>query len=115
MGGFLGFLLVAGCLATTLGCCAWMAAHVRRRGVAGAAIRAAMASYDEALHGTANDAHIEIQVQAQRKVPMRSPDDPWRPHHDEPAHPSAPDRRSHNRRPRRPRLFPRLLRRRPPR
>ncbi|MGC0422632.1 hypothetical protein [Embleya sp. AB8] len=79
MGGFLGFATVAGSLAVLLAGFRWLAMHVRRRGTAGAAIRAAMASYDEALHGTANDAHLEIREQARRKVPMQSPDDPWRP------------------------------------
>ncbi|MFI6977193.1 hypothetical protein ACIBSV_01240 [Embleya sp. NPDC050154] len=113
MGGFLGFLTVAGCLGTMLACCVWLASHVRRRGLAGAAIRGAMASYDEALHGTANDAHLEIQVQAQRKVPMRSPDDPWHPHRAELTRPEPPHHPAHTRRPHRPRLLARLARRHP--
>ncbi|WP_201261043.1 hypothetical protein [Embleya scabrispora] len=78
MGGLVGFAMVAGSLAAAVGVCLWLAARVRRRGTGGAAIRAAMSAYDEALHGTANDAYVEIQVQAQRKVPVRAPDDPWR-------------------------------------
>lgn len=78
MGGLVGFALVAGSLAAAVGVCLWLAARVRRRGTGGAAIRAAMSAYDEALHGTANDAYVEIRVQARRAVPLRSPDDPWR-------------------------------------
>ncbi|MET7369373.1 hypothetical protein ABZS61_26640 [Streptomyces sp. NPDC005566] len=70
-------LVGAGALAAVLGFFTWLASRVRRRGVAGAAISAAMASYDEAFRVTAHDAHYEIQAQAERKVPMLSPDDPW--------------------------------------
>ncbi|MDX6347262.1 MAG: hypothetical protein QOF84_2052 [Streptomyces sp.] len=76
MGDFLPFLVFVGCLGVALGFFAWLASHVRRRGVAGAAVRAAMASYDEAFRVTAHESHYEIQAQAERKVPVPSPDDP---------------------------------------
>lgn len=79
MGEFLPFLVVTGALAAVMGFFAWLASLVRRRGLAGAAVRAAMASYDEAFRVTAHDAHYEIQAQADRKVPMALPGDPWRP------------------------------------
>ncbi|MEV0238437.1 hypothetical protein AB0I06_00640 [Streptomyces sp. NPDC050674] len=41
-----------------------LASVVRRRGLAGSGIRAAMASYEEAFQVTAHDAHQEIQAQA---------------------------------------------------
>ncbi|MER5892158.1 hypothetical protein [Streptomyces sp. NPDC001876] len=76
-------LVLAGALAAVLGFFTWLASRVRRRGVAGAAISAAMASYDEAFRVTAHDAHYEIQAQAERKVPLLSPDEPWRRRRDE--------------------------------
>jgi hypothetical protein len=79
MGEFLPYLMVVGALAAIMGFFTWLASLVRRRGVAGAALRAAMASYNEAFRVTAYDSHYEIQAQAERKVPITSPDDPWRP------------------------------------
>ncbi|MFI9584936.1 hypothetical protein ACIHCQ_24510 [Streptomyces sp. NPDC052236] len=38
-----------------------------------------MASYDEAFRVTAHESHYEIKAQAERQVPMASPDDLWRP------------------------------------
>lgn len=73
----LPLLVLAGSLAAVMGFFTWLASRARRRGVAGAAIRAAMASYDEAFRVTAHDAHYEIQAQSERKVPMVSPDNPW--------------------------------------
>ena len=79
MGELLPLLVVAGAIAAIMGFFAWLASVVRRRGLAGTAIRAAMASYDEAFHVTAYDSHYEIRAQAERKVPIVSPDDPWKP------------------------------------
>ncbi|MFI1581547.1 hypothetical protein [Embleya sp. NPDC020630] len=102
MGELVGFAMVAGSLAAAVGVCLWLAARVRRRGTGGAAIRAAMSAYDEALHGTANDAYAEIQVQARRKLPVRSPDDPWRSSRFDPTRrnddPTAPPPRARARR-----------------
>jgi hypothetical protein len=78
MGSFLSFLMVIGGLVAILGCFVWLASRVRRRGVAGEAIRAALASYEEGFHGTAYAAHYEIQAQRQRQAPMPSPDDKLR-------------------------------------
>ena len=44
----------------------WLAARVRRRGTAGAAIAGAMAAYDEGMHGTAYDAFVEVQAEDDR-------------------------------------------------
>ena len=81
--GLLPLLAFAASLTAVLACFVLLASLVRRRGVAGSAITGAMASYDEALHGTAHDSYVEIQVQAQRPLPVRSPDDPWRRTRDE--------------------------------
>ena len=94
MDSLLPLLLFGAGLAAVLGCFALLASLVRRRGVAGSAITGAMASYDEALHGTAHDSYVEIQVQAQSPLPVRSPDDPWRRGRDETdSLPSTPRRR----------------------
>ncbi|MFF0289337.1 hypothetical protein [Streptomyces sp. NPDC005262] len=79
MGEFLPFLVVTGALAAVMGFFTWLASLVRRRGLAGGAVRAAMASYEEAFRVTAHDSHHEIQAQAERKMPVASPGDPWRP------------------------------------
>ncbi|MET9553003.1 hypothetical protein [Streptomyces sp. NPDC006645] len=76
MNSLLPLLVVAGCLAVVMGFFSWLALLVRRRGSAGAAITAAMASYDEAFRVTAHDAHYEIQAAAERQSPLPSPDDP---------------------------------------
>ncbi|MFF0449114.1 hypothetical protein ACFYT4_22360 [Streptomyces sp. NPDC004609] len=66
-------------LAVVIGFFTWLASHVRRRGVAGAAITSALASYDEAFRVTAHESHHEIRAQAERKAPVLSPDDQWTP------------------------------------
>ncbi|MEU2427953.1 hypothetical protein ABZ611_00265 [Streptomyces sp. NPDC007861] len=76
---YLPLLMLAGALAAVLGCFAWLASRVRRRGTAGAAVRAAMASYDEAFRVTAHESYYEIQAQQDRKAPLLSPDDHWHP------------------------------------
>jgi len=53
---------------------AWAARSARRRGVAGSAIAGAMAAYDEAFHSTAHDTYVEVQAQADRKVPVHASD-----------------------------------------
>lgn len=89
MNALVPFVIFAGGLAATMGFFTWLAVLVRRRGVAGGGIRAAMASYDEAFFGTAHDSYYEIKEQADRKVPMLSPDDPWRSRGGEAGHPNA--------------------------
>jgi hypothetical protein len=79
MGELLPFLVVVGSLAMVMGFFTWLAVLVRRRGVAGSAIRSIVDVYDQAWHATGHDSHYEIQVQAERKLPIPSPDDPWRP------------------------------------
>ncbi|THA70565.1 hypothetical protein E6R60_29880 [Streptomyces sp. A0642] len=81
MDELLPFLTFTGTLAAVLGCFAWLAARVRKRGLAGSAMRAAMASYDEAFRVTAHDSYHEMQAQRERQAPMASPDGPWRPAH----------------------------------
>lgn len=69
----LPLLIVAGCLAAVMGLLGLLAARVRRRGTAGAAIGAALASYEEALRTTSYAAHQEIRAQADRQSPLPSP------------------------------------------
>ncbi|MEU1471233.1 hypothetical protein ABZ434_23775 [Streptomyces sp. NPDC005761] len=78
----LPFLVSAGALAAVMGCFARLATRVRRRGLAGSAMRAAMASYDEAFRVTAHESYYEIQAQVERQASMASPGDPWRPERD---------------------------------
>ncbi|MFB6847331.1 hypothetical protein ACFCXS_21060 [Streptomyces sp. NPDC056373] len=78
-GQLLPLLIVAGTLTVVMGLFAWLAAVIRRRGLAGSGFRAAMASYEEAFRVTAHDAHYEIQAQAQALSPAAAPGDPWRP------------------------------------
>ncbi|HEY9330858.1 MAG TPA: hypothetical protein VIS09_21880 [Streptomyces sp.] len=85
MDELLPFLVFAGALAAVLGGFARLASRVRRRGLAGAAMQAAMASYDEAFRVTAHDSYYEIQAQVERQAPMAAPDDPWRPLPDRPS------------------------------
>ncbi len=77
MDAFLPYLVLAGCLAAVSGLLTWLAARIRRRGLAGGAMSAALASYEEAFRVTAHEAHVEIRAQAQRKAPLLSPDDHW--------------------------------------
>ncbi|MGI5254968.1 hypothetical protein [Actinacidiphila glaucinigra] len=79
MDDLLGCLVLAAVLAVIMGAFAWLARVIRRRGVAGHAVAAALASYEEAFRVTSYEAHQEIRTQAGRKLPLESPDDPWRP------------------------------------
>ncbi|MCT2545881.1 MULTISPECIES: hypothetical protein [Streptomyces] len=72
-------LVVVAALASVMGFFTWLAVVARRRGVAGSALSAALASYNEAYQGTAHQAYHEIRVQAERQVPVLSPDGAWRP------------------------------------
>ncbi|MFD9715299.1 hypothetical protein [Streptomyces sp. NPDC059076] len=78
MGEAVSLLVIAGALAVVMGLFTWLASIVRRRGAAGTAISAALASYDEAFRVTAHESHYEIRAQTERKAPAPSPDDPWR-------------------------------------
>ncbi|WP_434599616.1 hypothetical protein [Streptomyces sp. A5-4] len=95
------FLILVGALAAVMGFFTWLASHARRRGVAGAALGAAMAAYDEALRTTAHQSYYEIRAQADRRAPMQSPDDPWRPSRGGANPPGAGGGRSLRPRPRR--------------
>jgi hypothetical protein len=77
MSAFLPWLLWIGALAAVLGFFTWSAACIRRRGLAGGAMSAALASYEEAFRVTAHASHVEIRAQAERKAPLLSPDDHW--------------------------------------
>lgn len=52
-----------------------VARRMRRRGSAGAAIGAAMAAYDEAMHPLAHDAVLEQRVQEERAGTVAAPVD----------------------------------------
>lgn len=79
MGELLPFLFLLGGLAAVLGLFTWLAARIRRRGLAGGAVSAALASYEEAFRVTAHESHVEIRAQAERKAPLLSPDDHGKP------------------------------------
>jgi hypothetical protein len=79
MDDVVGCLIVAGSLAAVMGLFTWLARAIRRHGLAGRALTAALASYEEAFRVTSYEAHQEIRAQADRKVPLESPDEPWRP------------------------------------
>jgi len=68
---FVGALLVAATLAVIV-CLALLARHLRRRGSTGAALGAAMAAYDEAMHSTAHNTYVEVQAQKDRTSPVES-------------------------------------------
>jgi hypothetical protein len=98
---FLPFLILIGGLAVVLGFLAWLAARIRRRGLAGGALSAALASYEEAFRVTAHESHVEIRAQAERKAPILSPDDHWGRGPGETGQVRAADRRLRQPRPRR--------------
>lgn len=49
-----------------------LARRMRRHGVAGHAVAAAMAAYDEAMHVTAHAAYVEMRAQDERAAEARS-------------------------------------------
>jgi len=77
MDAFMPYLLLIGGLAAVLGFFTWLATRIRRRGLAGGAMSAALASYEEAFRVTAHESHVEIVAQAERRAPLLSPDDHW--------------------------------------
>ncbi|QIP87946.1 hypothetical protein GLX30_32405 [Streptomyces sp. Tu 2975] len=82
MGDLPPLLVFTGCLAAIMGFFVRIAAHVRRRGLAGAAVRAALASHDEAFRVTAHESYYEIRAQADRQGQALSPDGRWTPDRD---------------------------------
>ncbi|GAA3657192.1 hypothetical protein [Streptomyces iranensis] len=109
MSDLLPYLIVTGVLAALMGFLGWVASLARRRGATGAALRAALASHDEAFRVTAYDSHQEIRAQAERKAPILSPDGQWTPGHTLAGAAGAAGRRSAGSRP--PRARRGLLRR----
>ncbi|MEW2128178.1 hypothetical protein AB0891_31180 [Streptomyces sp. NPDC007259] len=93
MDQFLPLLVCVGALAVVMGFLGWVAVRARRRGLAGSALQAAMASYDEAFRVTSHASYYEIRAQADRQAPMAAPDDPWRSPYDLPRAPRARGRR----------------------
>jgi len=79
MGGWLPYLIFVGALVAIMGFFAWLAVLARRRGVAGSAIRVAVAAHDQAWQVSGYQSHLEVRAQAERKAPIESPDHPWRP------------------------------------
>ncbi|MFI0780605.1 hypothetical protein [Streptomyces sp. NPDC021212] len=79
MAALLPYLIFVGVLVAVMGFFAWLAVVARRRGVAGSAIRAAVAAHDQAWQVSGYQSHLEIRAQAERKAPIESPDHPWRP------------------------------------
>ena len=69
----IGAILVASSLAVIV-CLSLLARHLRRRGSTGAALGAAMAAYDEAMHSTAHNTYVEVQAQKDRTSPVESRD-----------------------------------------
>lgn len=79
MRDFLPLLVIFGALALTLCGLAWLAVSARRRGTGGAALRGALAAWEEAYRVTSHDSYQEIVAEAQRKAPLLAPDEHWRP------------------------------------
>jgi len=61
-------------LAAVLGLFALLARRIRRRGLAGGALSAALSAYEEAFRVTSHESHVEIQAQTDRKEPIPTPD-----------------------------------------
>jgi hypothetical protein len=72
----LPYVVLAAGLALTMGLFAGLARRARRRGVAGAAIRAALASWEEVWRSTSYRSHHEIQAQSRRRTPIPAPGTP---------------------------------------
>lgn len=79
MAEFLPYLVVAAALAAVMGLLTWVARLTRRRGGVGSGVAGALAAYQEAYRVTAYESHHEIRAQAERRVPVLSPDHLWTP------------------------------------
>jgi hypothetical protein len=95
------FLILLGALAAVLGFFTWLATRIRRHGLAGGALSAALASYEEAFRVTSHASHIELRAQAERKAPIPLPDGPWAHGPDPAGNEDGPERRRPEPRPRR--------------
>lgn len=71
------YLVVSGCLIAVMGFFTWLKRLVLRRGLAGSALRGALASYEEAMRITSHESQIEIRAQADRQAPVVSDDPRW--------------------------------------
>lgn len=71
------YLVVSGCLIAVMAFFTWLKRLVLRRGLAGSALRGALASYEEALRVTSHESHIEIRAQADRQTPVVSDAPRW--------------------------------------
>ncbi|MEI5006462.1 hypothetical protein RB196_03050 [Streptomyces sp. PmtA] len=74
----LPLLIVAGTLGAVVGFFARLAARIRRRGLAGGAVRAGLASYEEAFRVTSHESFHEIPGPGGAQGPFPA-DDPWLP------------------------------------
>ncbi|MFF4102869.1 hypothetical protein [Streptomyces sp. NPDC001903] len=77
MDDLLPLLAVFGGLGAVVLGLAALARRVRARGSAGAAIGAALASWEEAYRVTSHEAYQEVRAQTERQAPALSPDGPW--------------------------------------
>ncbi|GGT01477.1 hypothetical protein [Streptomyces violaceus] len=71
------YLMVSGCLIAVMGFFTWLKRLMLRRGLAGSALRGALASYEEAMRITSHESHVEIRAQADRQTPVVSDDPRW--------------------------------------
>ncbi|CAL9447134.1 hypothetical protein SUDANB140_02367 [Streptomyces sp. enrichment culture] len=71
------YLVTLGCLTAVMGVFTWLKRLVLRRGLAGSALRGALASYEEAMRVTSHESHIEIRAQDDRRTPVVSDDPRW--------------------------------------
>lgn len=76
MDDVLPLLVLAAGLAAVAVALTWLARLVRRRGLAGTAVRAALAAYEEAWHVSGYAAHQEVLAQADRSAPAPAPGAP---------------------------------------
>ncbi|GAA1927831.1 hypothetical protein [Streptantibioticus ferralitis] len=76
---FLPLLAVFGGFIAVLSGLTWLAVRARRPGAGGSAVGAALAAWEEAYRVTSHESHHEIKAQAERQVPVLSPDGHWRP------------------------------------
>ncbi|MFF0724525.1 hypothetical protein [Streptomyces sp. NPDC004134] len=78
MGEFVPYLVAGGCLLAVMCVLTWFKGVVRRRGLAGSAMRGALAAYEEAMRVTAHDSHHEVRAAAERQARAGAPGDPHR-------------------------------------
>jgi hypothetical protein len=74
-GSVIAVFIVIAALVAMIGL-ALVGRRIRHSGKAGAAIGAAMAAYDEAMHSTAHDTFVEVEAAKNRPASLHSPDTP---------------------------------------